>query len=165
MKRIISLLMSILLATSLIGCSSDKNLEELASYIQNDLAELSALETELTTSLNSLVSNYPISDFDLYRDHSTKTMNLAAQLNDKATKISYSIKGEELKKVHDIYIEYTTLCLSAFSMFISAIETDDTSLLDTSSAKFEEADNIAQRYLDDLEELARKHGLNLKDIK
>lgn len=165
MKRLISILITVLLTASLIGCSGDENLEEIISYVQNDLAELGAIETELTTSLNELVSNYPTTNFDKYRDLSTKTMNLAAQLNERATSISYSIKGEELKKVHDIYIEYTTLCLSAFSMFKSAIETDDTALLDTAGSKFDEADKIAQKYLDDSEELTKKYGINLKNIK
>ena len=65
-------------------------------------------------------------------------MNLIIQLNSEATKISYTLKNEELIELHNQYIDYTNQLLSAFSMLTSAIQTGDESLLDSFDAKIEE---------------------------
>ena len=160
MKRLASIFFISAIILSLIGCSGDKNLEELLDYINNDITGLSTLEEQISSSFNSIVA--ASSNEDEYQKKVTATMNLIIQLNSEATKISYTLKNEELIDIHNQYIDYTNQLLSAFSMLTSAIQTGDESLLDSFDAKIEEAIDTYEEYEKDFEALLDKYSLNTK---
>ena len=160
MKRLASIFFISAIILSLIGCSGDKNLEELLDYINNDITGLSTLEEQISSSFNSIVA--ASSNEDEYQKKVTTTMNLIIQLNSEATKISYTLKNEELIELHNQYIDYTNQLLSAFSMLTSAIQTGDESLLDSFDAKIEEAIDTYEEYEKDFEALLDKYSLNTK---
>ena len=160
MKRLISIIITMLLTLSLIGCSGSKEKNELLNYIDTDMAEYEVLETQIINSMNSIISQKL--DNDMLKELATNTMNLTILLNDKAVKCSYTLESKELKDIHEKYIEYTNSLLSAFSMLSSAIQTNDTSLIDSATKKFEEADTVAQDYLGKLQDYAKKHDVELK---
>lgn len=162
MKRIISIILLITILGCLTSCTSDENLEEILYYIEVDMAEFAEIEQKLNTSYNSMASSDTISDRDAYKQFMTTTMNLAIKLNDKATKLSYSIKNPELAEVHEICVEYTTVILSALSIMTSAVENSDFDLIEEGNIKIKEAENLADEYSAALENLVKKYGLELE---
>ncbi len=161
MKRLTSILLTLLLITSLAGCSGDETVKELSLYIQYDIVELSEIENDLTEAYNGITKSNNINMSDAYQELVTTATNLAVKLNDKAVMISYSIKSPELTKTHNIYVEYTKLLLDATDLIASGLATNNINLIDEGIEKATKAAELGDEFRKSLIDLGNKYNIKI----
>lgn len=161
-KKILLTILTALFAICLVGCGNDEKQTELVNYVNNDLKEVNKLEAEMRESYNSVAGDNYTSDEEMYNEINDKTLALAKELNDKATKISDGIKDEKLKETHKIYIEFTADFSSALETLKSALENQDAAQATEASEQINAADKKGADYKNKLEKLAKEYDVEIK---
>lgn len=163
-KKILSILLTTLMAFCLVGCGDNEQQTELLDYVNGDaFKEIVKVETEMVESYSSVSGDNYTSDDTMYKEIKDKTTVLAKELNDKALKISEDLKDEKLIKVHKIYIDYTANFLSALNMMEAALDSQDMTKVSDANEKLNNANQKAIDYKTELKKLAKEYDVEIKE--
>ncbi|MBN3554088.1 hypothetical protein JYA63_07430 [Fictibacillus nanhaiensis] len=72
------------------------------------------------------------------------------------------IDTEELRKLHENFIEAANIQASAFLLMVSAIENQDSTMINVANEKLNTARKMRRDYKNDVEKLAKKHDVKLE---
>lgn len=159
MKRVIVFILCLLLLFSLVGCGNSQKQDALLKYINEDLVELSDVETNFLESYGSVTGDNYTSDYDMYVEFSNNTTVLGRKLNEAAVKLAQNIDDEEILEVHKIYINSTSDYMNAVSLTLAAIETQDYAQVSLANEKLNNANNLALDFKKELNKLAEKYNV------
>lgn len=159
MKRIFLYLLCTILMFSMFGCTNSKKQDALLKYINEDLVELSDMETDFLESYGSVTGDNYTSDYDMYVEFSNNTTILGRKLNEAAVKLAQNIDDEEILEVHKIYINSTSDYMNAVSLTLAAIETQDYAQVSSANEKLNNANNLALDFKKELNKLAEKYNV------
>jgi hypothetical protein len=78
---------------------------------------------------------------------------------------SVKIETDELRKIHEDYIEAAHIQASAFLTIVTALENQDSGLINEANQKLNTARKMMRDYQNDVEKLAKKHDVKLEKNK
>jgi DNA repair ATPase RecN len=78
---------------------------------------------------------------------------------------SVKIETNELRKIHEDYIEAANIQASAFLTIVTALENQDSGLINEANQKLNTTRKIMRDYQNDVEKLAKKHDVKLEKNK
>jgi hypothetical protein len=156
-KRLSALVfLSVLL---LAGCLGDPVQDEILTYVNEDTADAKELE-------GKAISAYESVSGENYSDDQTMYDALLNDVIPTYTEFikeleSVSIEEEELKEIHEIYIEGANLQLQGFNKIVEALEAQDASIIDEANEILADGRNSIQDYQAKLEEFAKEHDVEI----
>lgn len=72
------------------------------------------------------------------------------------------VDTEELRKLHENFIKAANIQASAFLLIVSAIENQDSTMINEANEKLNTARKMMRDYKNDVEKLAKKHDVKLE---
>jgi hypothetical protein len=75
------------------------------------------------------------------------------------------IETDELRKIHEDYIEAANIQASAFLTIVTALENQDSGLINEANEKLNTARKMMRDYQNDVKKLAKEHDVKLEKNK
>jgi len=161
MKKITLITLSLIMAFTLVGCSTDKQ-DAIANYINEDVAMLSEIEVQVSESFNGVVGDNYTSDQAIIDEFKTNTISLAEELYNAAVEVAENISDEDVKAVHNKYVEFSEKFLEGVTDVATAIENQDTEQATAASDVIAESDELFDEYLEELQKLAEENSVEIE---
>ena len=150
----------IIISILLIGCV-DSVLSDLENYIENQMPVITSTEEEVTNKFNSELNNKCSGDDSLLQTLNEIIIPESDKLIEAAKAVE--LQTDELKKVHEIYIDAMITQNQGFKKLAEAItDNSDKALAEEANAIFKKADDLSDTYVNMLHELANEHGYEFK---
>lgn len=143
------------------GCFSDPVQEDLLVYLNEDLSEISHLENEAVTAYESVTGSNYTDDYTLYDTLLLDVIPAYQEFQDKLESIS--VKTDELREIHETYIEAVNLQSNAFLKIVTALEEYDSGKIEEANEMLSEARKLIREYNHEIEKLAKEHNVELTD--
>lgn len=155
--------LSVLILFALIilsSCQNDPIQDELLNYVNTEMITAHDLEKKAVTAYESVTGVNFTNDGVLY----DTLQNEVIPTYEKFLKELHSVKLEtdELKDIHDIYINAAETQYEAFGVIIEALEQQDPALVQEANALLEQGRDQINDYQSKLNALAEEHNVNLK---
>ncbi|KEZ47359.1 hypothetical protein [Metabacillus indicus] len=151
----------LLFAFMLAGCSADPVQEELLTYVNDVLPEVTEKEVAAITAYDSVSGDNYTSDDVMYSvmvDEVSPVYNsFIADLEE------VEIESKELKELHEHYIEAANIQHAGFILIIAGLEQQDRGKIIEANEKLAAARKMLREYTADLEALAEKHDVTLEE--
>lgn len=135
--------------------------EEIVSYINGDLKQLSEEEVRLNQAYESVTGNNSVDDETTYNKLSDEIIPGYVEYIKKVEAVN--IKSQELKDVHEIYIEAINIQHSALTIILSGLENGDYDKIDEANTKLTEARKMMRDYQSELTKLMDKYHVKKKE--
>lgn len=132
--------------------------EELLSYIQ-EMSGVMEQENAVLESYGSVSGANYTDDNAMYTEVSQHTIPLCQELNEKVLAIAPS--DAEIAEAHEIYRDYITKHLNAYTMLTSALSSQDAAQASEANDLINEANDLAVRYQQALRSLAEERDVPL----
>lgn len=161
MKRFFSIFIICSLMLCLTGCFNNEKQDVLLKYINEDMKELSVLETDLLNNYQNVLADNGITDQSFYNSLTTEIIVSANNLRDKANKVTENISDEKLLEVHKLYVTYTDTLLVSFNLYAEGAKDSNLDKANEASEKMLEAVEISNEYKTKLNELATEYDVEL----
>ncbi|MGG4490401.1 hypothetical protein [Metabacillus idriensis] len=161
MKKLLCVCLFIFLFL-LSGCSGSEDpvQEELLSYVNEILPEVTEKETAAISAYDSVSGENYTNDEVMYSvmvDEVSPTYNsFIADLEE------VQVESEKLKALHENYIEAVNIQHSAFILIISGLEEQDRGKIIEANEKLATARKMIREFSDELETLAEEHDVTLE---
>jgi len=143
------------------GCFADPVQEELLVYLNEELPAITNLEEDAIAAYESATGANYTSDLDLYDVLSLDVIPTYQQFTDKLEAIR--LKTDEVRGVHEIYIEGANLQYNAFNKIISALEEQDRGMIEEANTMLDEARKLLRDFDHGIEKLAEEHNIELSE--
>jgi hypothetical protein len=144
------------------GCG-DPVQDELLDYVNEKMPALADEETEIVGKYAAVTGmNYTADQtlYDVLKEEIIPEYN--AFINDLE---AVEISTDELRKIHEDYIEATNIQASAFLLIVTAIENQDSGMINEANEKLNTARKMMRDYKTEVEKLAKEHDVNLEKKK
>lgn len=151
----------ILLTFILSGCLSNPVQEELLSYLNEELPKITKLEADAITAYESVTGANYSTDQELYNVLLDSVVPTYQEFVDKLEGIT--LDTEEVRGVHEEYIEGANLQYNAFIKVITALEQQDRAMIEEANVMLDEARKILRDFKYNVEKLASEHNIELTD--
>lgn len=161
MKRITAIILALILALGIAGCTNTKKQDALLEYINEDLAELGEMETKAIASYESVTGENYTSDLETYTEVSENTIILVRQLNEEAVDVAGRIDDEEILACHKLYMNGCSKFLAALGVLLMSLETGDYAQLSAGNELLNESNNYMLDFRTELQRLAKKYNVEL----
>lgn len=138
--------------------SGDKVQDDLLDYINNDLDEVADLETEVYDIYEEARNS---SDYILYQSLQNNIIPKSRKLIEKAEAVE--IETDEVREVHELYLDAINKQDQAFTLMLSALENQDYAIVTQANEKLDEARKLMRDYQSALKKLAKEHDVELYD--
>lgn len=162
MKKTLSvMIVTFMMVLCMTGCGKEQ--DEFVDYVNNSRKEVTDLEKKAKDSYASVVDDISQDGQTALDELSTNTADLAKQAVDKATALGKKLEGEELKKVHELYVTSLKDFQSGIDQFIQALENGDSDLGTQANDTMSKATEETEKYMKELKKLADDLGVELKD--
>jgi hypothetical protein len=160
LKKIL-LFTALLFTFILSGCFGDPVQDDLLKYLNEDLAEITPLETEAISAYESVTGTNFTSDAELY---DTLTFEVVPTYQEFADELeSIKVETDELREVHEGYIEGVNLQYNAFIKIVTALEELDRSKIEEANAMLDDARKLMRDFNHNIEKLAEEHNVELTE--
>ncbi|WP_137790909.1 hypothetical protein [Bacillus sp. E(2018)] len=145
------------------GCSDDPVQEDLLHYVNEEMPDLADEETKVVGKYEAVTGVNYTDDYTLY---DALKLEIIPEYNAFIQKLeAVETKTDELRKLHEDFIEATNLQASAFLLIVTAIENQDSSTINEANEKLNTARKMMRDYQNDVEKLAKKHDVKLEKKK
>lgn len=162
MKKTLSvMIVTFMMVLCMTGCGKEQ--DEFVDYVNNSRKEVTDLEKKAKDSYASVVDAISQDGQTALDELSTNTADLAKQAVDKATALGKKLEGEELKKVHELYVTSLKDFQSGIDQFIQALENGDSDMGIQANDTMSKATEETEKYMKELKKLADDLGVELKD--
>ncbi|MDF1509574.1 hypothetical protein PZE06_15640 [Robertmurraya sp. DFI.2.37] len=144
------------------ACSSEDPIkEELETYLNDDLANIIGLETEAISAYDSVTGVNYTSDQLLY---DVLLMDVIPTYQEFMNKLeAIRLESEELREVHEGYIEGVNTQYNAFTRIVTALEYQDRAIIEEANAMLDEARKLLRDFNYNIEKLTKEHGVEMKE--
>lgn len=146
----------------ILSCSNPVQ-RELLDYVNKDLPKIVNQELVATASYESVTGSN-------YRDDQTTYLVIRDNVIPNYKKfiedleaISTTLKTAEVRKLHESYIEAANTNYSAFSLFLSALEQGDYTLMSQTNEKLDKGRKLIRDWKAELNNLCDKNGVKLSN--
>ena len=158
-KKLIWIAGAIIILVAVIAFSSNPVADDLINYINEDIDKIAETEEEmifLYEQARKAPNDYKMSEI------------IEQQVIPKASElisVSESIepKTEEVREVHELYIEVANKYKQAFTLMLPALQQQDYALVVEANEKIEEAKKINRDYIAAVKKLAEENNVVFKD--
>lgn len=133
--------------------------DDLIDYINNDITQITSLDSEVRSLYET--ARESSADATMYVILKNDVIPKSNQLIDKAEDIE--VETEDVRELHEIYLESLNKQGQAFTLLLAAIEAQDYSLITQANEKLDESRKLMREYEDKLEELMQKHDVVYKE--
>ncbi|WP_246145610.1 hypothetical protein [Bacillus rubiinfantis] len=144
----------------LTGCFGDPVQDDLVNYVNKEMKEAQKYEKAAVSAYESVTGANYIDDQTLYNtliDEVIPNYNELIKELDEA-----KIETDELREIHEIYIEGADIQFSAFTKIKQALEEQDINLIHESNDMLADARKHIRDYQSKLTKLAKEHDVKLK---
>ena len=163
-KRIIAgavyLVLAAILAVYSVAFNSTS--KELVKYVNTDMKQLAINETKMLNSYNSVIGANYTDDLTFYSEIKNVSLPAADDLLSDANKIYRRLSSKEIKEVHSIYVDFCTTYREGFENIIEGMAIQDNSLIQKGAKKLLKTERLSSDYLNALENLCDKYGIEIK---
>lgn len=145
----------------LTACGTDPVQEDLLNYVNEEMTDAFELEA-LAVGAYDQVSG--INYTDDYTMYDTISLTVIPNYNEFIKELNQvKIETEELRDIHEIYIEAADIQFNAFVKILSALETQEIALVEEANSMLEEARSLIREYLDAIDTLAKEHDVEFDE--
>lgn len=152
------LLLMLVLAVGFTACGGSKTPKAVTQYLEEDLKELQAIETQVWEGCDEASG---MDDGAQFMELSTGAALLVSRMENVAKDVADTIDHDEVAKVHDIYVEYSKVLSDAINLQMSGLTNRDESQKEQAQEKFAEAKELAQKYESAVNDLAAEYDIEL----
>ena len=135
--------------------------QELIDYINNGISELSALESSMLNSYNSVSTDNYTDDETMYNEIKNNTIVYARDLQSKAFEIAAGIKSEKVKDLHDLYIDFASGYFSAMGYLLTGLENSDREYVLKCNECITEANKAVSQFREDIVSLMEELNVEI----
>lgn len=162
MKKTLQIMMvTVMMVLCMTGCGKEQ--DEFLDYVNGSARkEVTELETKAKDSYASVTGDNYKDDESMLQELSTNTADLAKQVVDKATALSDTLEGEQLKKVHEIYVSALKNFQSGVDQLVQALENGDTDKVAEANNIMTKANEESKKHQEELKKLADELGVELE---
>ncbi|WP_019155315.1 hypothetical protein [Robertmurraya massiliosenegalensis] len=144
------------------GCSSEDPVKtELETYLNEELSSIIGLETQAISAYDSVTGVNYTSDQLLYDVLLTEVIPTYQDFMNKLEAIR--LDTEELREVHEGYIEGVNTQYNAFTRIVTALEQQDRAIIEEANVMLDEARKLIRDYNYNIEKLTKEHEVEMKE--
>lgn len=154
---------SFLLMLFLLSGCGDPVQDDLLNYVNEKMPALGKEETKILGKYEDVTGPNYTDDQKLYDALKVEIIPAYNQYIEDLE--SVKIETEELRKIHEDYIEAANIQASAFLTVITALENQDSGLINEANQKLNTARKMMRDYQNAVEKLAKEHDVKLEKNK
>jgi DNA repair ATPase RecN len=154
---------SFLLMLFLLSGCGDPVQNDLLNYVNEKMPALGKEETKILEKYEDVTGPNYTDDQTLYDALKVEIIPAYNQYIEDLESVKN--ETEELRKIHEDYIEAANIQASAFLTVITALENQDSGLINEANQKLNTARKMMRDYQNAVEKLAKEHDVKLKKNK
>ena len=144
----------------LVGCGEDRLQKDLSNYVNNSLGELAVQEEEALAMYESVSGENYTDDQTMYL---ALTEEVIPMYRDFIADLeSVEVETDELRALHEQYIDAANLQQSAFLTLAQGLIEGDYTMVDEANQKLATAKKMIRDYLNEMNVLMEENGLELQ---
>ena len=140
--------------------TQDSVQDELLDYINKDMASISELDTEVRDLYTSARED-SADDYEMYDMLRENVIPKSQELISKAEAMKF--ESDEIRQVHELYLESINQQSRAFTLLLSAIEGQDYTLVTQANERLDASRKAMRDYEAALDRLAEEHDVKITD--
>jgi hypothetical protein len=157
-KRLLAIVIPFIFLLS--GCFNDPVQDDLLNYVNKEMKQAGKLEAEAISAYESETGANYQDDQKLY---DVLTKKVIPTYNDFIQELdSVKIETDELKEIHQIYIEGANIQYRAFLKIKQALEAQDPAMIQEANDMLADARKYIMEYKSKLNQLAKEHDVKFK---
>ncbi len=162
MKKTLQIMMvTVMMVLCMAGCGKEQ--DEFLEYVNGDARkQVTELESKAKDSYASVTSDNYKDDETMLQELRTNTADLAKQTVDKATALGETLEGEQLKKVHEMYVTSLKDFQSGVDQLIQALENGDAELAQQANDIMGKVNEEGEKYTEEVKKLAGELDVELE---
>jgi hypothetical protein len=153
---------TLLLLFLLAGCFSNPVQDDLLVYVNEDLVKVTELEEHAVSSYESVTGVNYTDDFTLYDALINEVIPTYQEFTKELEAIE--VETDEVREIHEDYIEAANLQYNAFVKILTALENQDRQLIEEANGMLDEARKMFRDFQYDAKKLAEEHNVELTEI-
>ncbi|MDR7238451.1 hypothetical protein [Neobacillus drentensis] len=158
-KRLFALIIPLILLLS--GCSGDLVQDDLLNYVNKEMKEVGKLESTAVSAYEGVSGTNYQDDQTMYdvlmKDVIPNYSEFVKELE------SVKIETDEVREIHEIYIEGANIQFNAFAKIKQALENQDADLIQEANDMLADARSHIREYQTKLNKLAKEHDVEIKN--
>ncbi|MBT2733859.1 hypothetical protein J7E66_03715 [Bacillus sp. ISL-7] len=142
------------------GCSNDPVQDDLLNYVNKEMKEAGKLERAAVSAYEGVSgTNYQDDQtmYDVLNNDVIPNYNEFIKALD-----SVKIKTDEVREIHEIYIEGADIQFKAFAIIKQALEEQDANLIQKANDMLADARKHIRNYQTKLDKLAKEHDVDIE---
>ncbi|WP_160724300.1 hypothetical protein [Bacillus sp. USDA818B3_A] len=142
------------------GCFNDPVQDDLMNYVNKEIKQAGKLEAAAVSAYEGVAGANYKDDQTMY---DALTKEVIPNYNEFIQELdSVKIETDELREIHEIYIEGADIQYKAFVTIKQAIEEQDPALIQEANDMLADARERIQDYKSKLNKLAKEHNVKIK---
>jgi len=143
------------------ACFSDPIQDDLMNYVNKEMTTAFELEATAVTAYDQVSGINYTDDVTMY---DALVLTVIPTYNEFIKELNtVPIDTEELREIHEIYIEGADLQYNAFVKIVRALETQDPLLIEEANGMLEEARSLLREYQNEIDKLAKEHDVEWEE--
>ena len=159
MKKLFSSMMLCTILLGLAGCVDKEAQEAVQSYIDTASATFATQEQQMLESYTSVIGANYTDDSTMCLEFVTNTIPLGTSLQTTAEGITATITNEDVRKVHDLYLNYVSEFVGALRMLLTAVDEQDQTIAAEANVMLNNSNTYAEEFRAALQELKEKYNI------
>ncbi|MFB5196544.1 hypothetical protein ACE198_16685 [Neobacillus sp. KR4-4] len=156
-KWLVAIFLPILILLS--GCSSDPVQDDLLNYVNKEMKEAAKLEKTAVSAYEGVSGTNYQDDQTMY---DVLNRDVIPNYNEFIKELeSVKIETDEVREIHEIYIEGADIQFNAFAIIKQAIEEQDADLIQKANDMLADARKHLREYQTKLNKLAKEHDVEI----
>ena len=158
-KRLFALIIPLILLLS--GCSGDPVQDDLLNYVNKEMKEVGKLESTAVSAYEGVSGTNYQDDKTMY---DTLMNDVIPNYSEFVKELeSVKIETDEVREIHEIYIEGANIQFNAFAKIKQALENQDADLIQEANDMLADARTHIRNYQTKLNKLAKEHDVEIKN--
>jgi len=143
------------------ACFNDPIQDDLMNYVNSEMTTAFELEATAVSAYDQVSGINYTDDVTMY---DALVITVIPTYNEFIKELnSVPIDTEELRAVHEKYIEGADLQYNAFVKIVRALETQDPLLIEEANGMLEEARSLLREYQNEIDKLAEEHNVEWEE--
>lgn len=142
------------------SCSNQVS-DELSYYINKQLTKVAEKESEAIDLFDSVTGNNFTDDETMYFTLQNDVIPVYSDFITQLESISAELETEEVQKVHEKYIEGANIQNNGFVLVLSALESNDRTLMAQANEKLAKGRKLIRNFKSDLKKLCKENNVEL----
>ncbi|WP_026564644.1 hypothetical protein [Bacillus sp. UNC41MFS5] len=144
----------------LAGCSNDPVQDDLLNYVNKEMKEAAKLERTAVSAYEGVSGTNYQDDQTMYE---VLNRDVIPNYNEFIKELdSVKIETDEVREIHEIYVEGAEIQFNAFAIIKQAIEKQDADLIQKANDMLADARKHLREYQTKLNKLAKEHDVEIE---